>query len=168
MKTCPNCGTQIDDNIAFCTNCGVKLDAYAPSQQSYTPPQQPYTPPQQPYAPIVDPTDHTAEFTSEDVHENKVFALLCYGMGVIGIVIALLAKRDSAYLNFHIKECIKLAVMEIVVGFITIVGSIIIIGGFVGGIMMIILAVVQIIGFCNCAGNKSKELPIIKGFSFLK
>ena len=27
MKYCPDCGTQLADQAAFCTNCGHKLDA---------------------------------------------------------------------------------------------------------------------------------------------
>ena len=55
---CKNCGTQLDDGLAFCTNCGAKQDAAAPAQpqqayaqpqQTYAQPQQPYSQPQQPY-----------------------------------------------------------------------------------------------------------------------
>ena len=47
MKTCPKCGAQMPDEVAFCTNCGV---AFAPAA-AYVPPV--YVPPTQ--APVAPP-----------------------------------------------------------------------------------------------------------------
>ena len=55
-------------------------------------------------APYVDPKDHTAEFTPQDISEHKVFAMLPYLLGTIGIIIALLAAKDSKYIMFHVRE----------------------------------------------------------------
>lgn len=41
---CPNCGTNLQEGSAFCTNCGARFEAQQ-AQQAYQ--QQPY--PQQPY-----------------------------------------------------------------------------------------------------------------------
>ena len=70
MKFCPNCGTQLEEGAASCPSCGAVFAAPAP-------------------AVYVDPADHTAEFDPADISQNKVFAMLPYVMGIIGVVIAL-------------------------------------------------------------------------------
>lgn len=90
MKTCPNCHAQLDDNAIFCTACGTQFGA-VPPQQNAIPPQQNAVPPQPAFAPAYDPYDHTAEFDPKDISDNKVFAMICYLMGFIGIIVALLA-----------------------------------------------------------------------------
>ena len=95
MKTCPKCNTQLSDDAMFCTNCGTSFQNAnpqpqqnanpQPQQNAYQNTQQTYN---QPVAPVVNVYDHTAEFDPQDVHENKLFALLCYIMGIIGVVIA--------------------------------------------------------------------------------
>ena len=70
-------------------------------------------------APYVDPKDHTAEFTPQDISEHKVFAMLPYLLGTIGIIIALLAAKDSKYIMFHVREALKLTVCAILVGIVS-------------------------------------------------
>lgn len=53
---CPNCGAQIPDGAAFCTNCGNAAPAQQTYQQPQPQPQQPYQPQptyQQPYQPPI-------------------------------------------------------------------------------------------------------------------
>lgn len=86
MKFCSKCGAQLDDNAVFCPSCNSSVAPAQPGMNAY-----------------VDPYDHTAEFDAKDVSNNKVYAMLLYLMGIVGIVIALLASRDSDYLKFHIR-----------------------------------------------------------------
>ncbi len=63
MKFCKNCGTQLEDAVAFCPQCGATCEQ--PQQQAYQQPQQPQQqayqqqayqqPYQQPYAPAPRP-----------------------------------------------------------------------------------------------------------------
>ena len=39
MKNCPNCGSQINDDAAFCPFCGTRFAQQAPAQ-GYAAPQQ--------------------------------------------------------------------------------------------------------------------------------
>ena len=83
MKTCPKCNTQLSDDAMFCTNCGTSFQNAnpqpqqnanpQPQQNAYQNTQQTYT---QPVAPVVNVYDHTAEFDVQDVHENKIFAII--------------------------------------------------------------------------------------------
>ena len=67
MKFCSNCGAQCEDNVVFCPSCGNSFDPAKASAAS------------------ADPFDHTAEFDSKDISDNKVIAMLCYLLGSIGV-----------------------------------------------------------------------------------
>ena len=47
------------------------------------------------------------EFDAEDVKQNKIYAMLIYLSGVIGIIIALLVSKDSAYIKFHVTQYVR-------------------------------------------------------------
>ena len=82
-------------------------------QQNAIPPQQNAVPPQPAFAPAYDPYDHTAEFDPKDISDNKVFAMICYLMGFIGIIVALLATNSSKYAMFHVRQALKIEVASI-------------------------------------------------------
>ena len=151
MKFCPNCHLTYNDDANVCGNCGSPLTPIAaqPMMQQ-----------------AIDPADHTAEFDAKDISDNKVFAMLPYLMSVIGVVVALLAAQSSPYTMFHVRQALKIAVVEFLV---LILGSIIPILGWIAmGICMIILLVVEIICFVRVCKDQAKEAPIVGGFGFLK
>lgn len=180
---CPKCGSEMNDGSAFCTKCGAALNAQnnGTAQENPNPqagpqmngnpqagPQMngmPYGMPQQPY---MDPKDHTAEFNPKDISDNKVMAMLPYLMGTIGIIIALLACRESAYTYFHVRQALKITVCTILVTIITAVLFFTVIVPIAGGICAVILFVVKIICFFQVCSGKAKEAPIISSFGFLK
>lgn len=160
MKLCPRCNTQLDDAAAFCTSCGTQFIPNA------TVPQQPYM-----YADVpryVDPSDHTADFDPQDISENKVFAILPYIMGFIGIVIALLAAKDSKFTMFHIRQALKIQVCKILVILFGVVLFFTIIVPIAAGICSAILTVVSIICFFRACSSKAIDAPIVGKFGFLK
>lgn len=181
MKTCNNCHAQLPDDASFCTACGAKTAAQ-PQQSEPQPKAQPDTqlqqqppvqnqyqePPVQPAAP--NPYDHTAEFSEEEVHDNKIFALAVYALDFIGIIIALLAKSsdNSAYLRFHIKQQLTLTICKVLVGFVTGVFCWTCIVPVAGIAALAVLEVAQIICFINTCRNKSVEPILVCKFGFLK
>ena len=186
---CPKCGSEMNDGSAFCTKCGAALNAQNNEQAKGNPNPQagtqmngmpqgnpnpqagpqmngmPYGMPQQPY---MDPKDHTAEFNPKDISDNKVMAMLPYLMGTIGIIIALLACRESAYTYFHVRQALKITVCTILVTVITAVLFFTVIVPIAGGICAVILFVVKIICFFQVCSGKAKEAPIVSSFGFLK
>ena len=161
MKICPKCNAQLDDNAAFCTNCGVPFAPVAP------------------VAPAYDPYDHTAEFDAKDVSDNKVIAMLVYLMGPIGIIIALLAANTSAYAGFHLRQALKFTVVEILAPIVLAVAAIINIIPFLGWFVFALLAlgyavlscalfVIKIICFFQICKGQAKEAAIIRSLKFLK
>ncbi len=178
MKTCPNCQTSLDDNALFCHHCGYSFVAQGAAPETGQPeePQQPDQPRQpyqaqlpyqqdQPYqAAPVNPYDHTDEFDPQEVAENKLYALLLYLTGPIGIIIALLANHDSPYLQFHIRQVIKLMVSEIICCVLFVIPFL---GWAAGAVLMVIIAICWIITFVRVCRNKSVEPPVVRGIGFL-
>ena len=179
MKTCPNCKTQLDDSALFCTTCGVQFgnalpqgavppqQKAVPPQQNAIPPQQGAIPPQGAYAaaPGYDPYDHTAEFDPKDISDNKVFAMLCYLMDFIGIIVALLATHSSKYTMFHVRQALKITVVSILSVFVLIIPFL---GWIAFPILQGILWVIKIISFFQICSGKAKEPAIIRSFGFLR
>ena len=170
MKTCPQCNASLGDDAVFCTNCGTPLNA-APQPEQQIQTYQPQ-PEQQamPVTPVVNQFDHTAEFSEEEVHDNKIFALAIYALSFIGIIIALLAKSsdNSAYLRFHIKQMLMILITEILVGVAAAVLSWTCIGLIAGCGLLAFLGVVEIICFINVCRNKSIEPLLVRKLTFLK
>lgn len=149
MKFCTKCGAQCEDSANCCHICGtsfVQVNAAAPVA-------------------AVDPHDHTAEFDPKDISENKVVAMLCYLLGIFGVIIACLLSTDSKYVKFHVRACLKITVIEALLVFVNIVPFI---GWLAYIVCTIICVVVRIIAFFNICGGKAKDPAIIGSFGFLK
>ena len=154
MKLCPKCNTQLEDSAAFCPNCGTQFIPNA-------------TVTQQPYIPA-DSADHTAEYDPADIQQNKLYAAICYILSALGIIIALLAAKESPFVQFHVRQSLKLMICEILLALIAIVGAITIIVPIAAWVCIIILAVVEIICFFRAIQGRAVEAPIVKGLNFLK
>lgn len=193
---CPKCGSEVTDGSAFCTKCGAAMgtneqqgytqpgngmpqgnpnpqanaqfNAQGNPQMNQQGFQQNYAGGMPPYgASYIDPKDHTAEFTPQDISEHKVFAMLPYLLGTIGIIIALLAAKDSDYIMFHVRQALKITVCTVLVGIITAVLFWTVIVPIAAAVCAIILLVVKIICFFQVCSGKAKEAAIISSFGFL-
>lgn len=122
---------------------------------------------QQNYTPY-DPYDHTSEFKAKDISDNKVIAMLVYLMGTIGIIIALLASKDSPYLSFHVRQALKFTVLEVLTGIITLLLFWTFIVPIAAGIFGIVLFVCKIIAFFSICKGNAKEPYVVRSFNFLK
>lgn len=178
MKICPNCHAQLDDSSIFCTSCGTQFGAVPPSAECSTAPAERSTtsaerntspaecsPPQPAFAPAYDPYDHTAEFDPKDISDNKVFAMLCYLMDFIGIIVALLATHSSKYTMFHVRQALKITVVSILSVFVLIIPFL---GWIAFPILQGIIWVIKIISFFQICSGKAKEPAIIRSFGFLR
>ena len=157
MKYCPKCGAQMEDNAAFCPNCGNN------AQPNGSPNQAPVY-----AAPEPDPFDHTEEFDAKDISENKVLCMLVYLMGAIGIIYALLAGKDSKYVAFHVRQALKFEVITILLGIVMALLFWTIIVPIVGGVCLAIVLVLKVICFFQICSGKAKEPAIIRSLGFLK
>ena len=142
------------------------MNPQAPTQPQYQ--QQQYQQFQQPYpapVPMVDPKDHTAEYDPKDISENKVFAMAPYLMGALGIIVALLAAQKSEFTMFHVRQALKITLVQILLYVCCIVPFL---GWIFCGVCSIILFVLQIIMFFRVCKGKAVEVPIVSNLGFLK
>lgn len=165
MKNCSKCGTQLEDNAEFCTRCGERQNGFAGAQtnQNY---QQNYAPGA--YTKPFDPYDHTAEFDAKDISDNKVISMLAYLLGTFGLIIALLAAKDSPYASFHIRQSLKFTVVSALIALVTLFLFWTVIIPIVAGIALAVLAVIKIICFFQICMGKAVEPYIIRNLGFLR
>lgn len=130
-----------------------------PYQNPNYPPYQNY---QQPYT---DPRDHTGEFDAKDISDNKVFALAAYALGISGDILCLLAAQKSNYAMFHVRESLKMSIVDMILVLCCIVPYV---GWVVGGVGLIIVLVLRIIQFVSVCKGQAKETSIISSLKFLK
>ena len=173
MKHCPVCNAQLDDNASFCGNCGTafhnqdassQTGAYQSAQsggsQNFSYP--PYQPPKR------SPYDHTQEFDRQDISDNKVFAMGCYLLSFVGIIVALLASHQSKYAMFHVRQAMKFTVIEALIGLLTATLFWTIIIPILGGIAIVVLLVIRIISFVQICQGKAVEPYILRNLGFLR
>ena len=115
--------------------------------------------------PTGDPLDHTAEFDPADISANKVFALIPYLMGWVGVIITLLASSSSPYAGFHVRQALKIQIAAL----LSLVLLIIPFLGWVAAFACKIIAIVlNLICFFRVCSGKAIEAPIVSSFKFLK
>lgn len=119
------------------------------------------------YAAPIDPNDHTAEFDPRDIAENKIYAMLGYLLSVVGIVVTLLACPQSPYARFHVRQAVKLLILETIVGIATGLLFWTIIVPIVAGIFLLALFVVHCICFFQVCSGTAKDAPIVRSFNFM-
>lgn len=145
MAFCSKCGSNVPEGTAFCPNCGTTVGTVG----------------------TVNIYDHTAEFSQEEIHDNKLFAILVLFGSFMGIIIALLACKDSDYIKFWVKQEIKVLIAVVLLAILASVLAITIIVPIAAGICIVVLAVCEIIAFFNICGNKVIEIPIVRSLKFL-
>lgn len=152
MAFCTKCGSEVPEGTTFCPKCGMPMGSAA-------------APAPAPQYAVAPEWDHTAEFDPQDISDNKVFAMACYLLSFFGVLIAIIAAKDSPYAKFHVRESLKISVMEVVCTFMFIIPFL---GWFAGGVCILILAIVTLIQFFSVCGGNAKEAPIVRSFMFLK
>lgn len=123
-------------------------------------------------------TNHSARFGEHDISENKVSAIAAYLLGPIGIIIALLIARDSAYTAFHVRQALKMTIcsviLELFAGFLALFGMIPFVGIIFKMILFLIAAgwvgilILRLIAIAQVSNGEAKEPAIIRNFAFLK
>lgn len=155
MAICPKCGHPIPDDSKFCVSCGAQLDPNAQPAPVSAPT-------------MADPADHTAEFTKEDISQNKIMAMAAYILGTVGIIIALLAAPQSPYAAFHSRQALKLDILTILLSLVTAVLCWTVIVPIVAGIAALALLVIRIICFFQVCSGKAKDAALIGSLPFFK
>lgn len=98
---------------------------------------------------------------NKTVNEGKLIAALSYII-YIGLIIALVLNNNkrNAYVSFHIRQSLGLALLSIVIGLVSFIP-------FIGWALGIILSVFWIVGFVQAILGKTTPLPFV-GIYFQK
>ncbi|MBQ9849365.1 MAG: hypothetical protein IJO36_01560 [Clostridia bacterium] len=153
MLTCKQCGTQVEDGVMNCTNCGAPIEA--PVQQN-----QPLDLSEK-FNEFNNTADTTAEYDAQDIEKNKVMAVLAY----ILFLIPLLAAKDSKFARFHTNQGLVLFLGGIIASVVAVIP---VIGWIVAPIAGLVITVLAVIGIINALNGRAKELPVIGKFKILK
>lgn len=162
MKICPNCRNQMEDDALYCPVCGTAVTITPTPAPSYMEPPA-YVPP----VPKVDPYDHTAEFSKADIADHKLLCMLVYLLDFFGMIIALLAAKESEYTAFHMRQSMKYTVLEALIGIATVLLSWTFIVPILALVAVIILVVLKLISFAQVCKGQAKEPAIIQSIKFL-
>ena len=153
MLTCKQCGTQVEDGVMNCTNCGASIEA--PVQQN-----QPVDLSEK-FNEFNNTADTTSEYDAQDIEKNKVMAVLAY----ILFFIPLLAAKDSKFARFHTNQGLVLFLGGIIASVVAVIP---VIGWIIAPIAGLVITVLAVIGIINALNGRAKELPVIGKFKILK
>lgn len=153
MLTCKQCGTQVEDGVMNCTNCGASIEA--PVQQN-----QPIDLSEK-FNEFNNTADTTSEYDAQDIEKNKVMAVLAY----ILFFIPLLAAKDSKFARFHTNQGLVLFLGGIIASVVAVIP---VIGWIIAPIAGLVITVLAVIGIINALNGRAKELPVIGKFNILK
>ena len=104
-----------------------------------------------------------------NTYETKyLIPAMVFFISTVGIIIALLASKDSPYLSFHVRQALKFTVLEVLTGIITLLLIWTFIVPIAAGIFGIVLFVCKIIAFFSICKGNAKEPYVVRSFNFLK
>ena len=167
MAQCPNCRNSIPEESTFCPVCGTAIHI----DRGYTGYRQTKTS-DIPVCPSIVPKpasyDHSKEFESDDIAETRLICMLVYLLDFFGIIIALLAAKDSAYTQFHTRQSMKYTVLELLLVFASAMLCWTVIIPAVCAIALCVLLVLKFVSFTEVCSGKAMEPPLIRDLKFLK
>ena len=175
MAFCGECGKQVEDGKKFCTSCGAKVgdaDKGNTAQTSVASSLEENVAAK--FNQFNNTADNTSEFSSSDIEQNKVMAVLAY-IGIL-VLIPIFAAPNSKFARYHSNQGLILAICELVYFVAFNIISVIIysiswrLGFLVSliGLVGIVFLILAIIGIVNAANGKAKELPVIGSIKILK
>ena len=118
--------------------------------------------------------DTTAEFSSEDIQQNKVMAILAY-FGLL-VLVPIFGAKDSKFARYHANQGLVLFLAAIAYSIATSILTSILIAiswrlaflSTIFSLVSIAFLVLMVLGIINAANGKAKELPIIGKVKLLK
>lgn len=164
MAFCPNCGTPHRDDALFCASCGTRLGASAP-------------PPKAESGGLIDQIknapDHTADFDSTDISQNKGLAILSY-IGIL-VLIPIFCAKHSKFARFHANQGLILVIATAAVNVANCIFTALtyawwpfVLLEIPVALLSLAMTALMVLGIINAARGKAKELPFIGKYRILK
>ena len=100
---------------------------------------------------------------AKEIEEGKVFAILSYVLGFLGIPFFLvpLIMRNNTFSLYHSKQCLIIWLAAMAGGMISGILTLVCIGIITGIALGVFLLVVNIMGLMNASNGEMKPLPLI-------
>lgn len=92
------------------------------------------------------------KFDPKDVEANKIMAALSY-LGVL-VLIPLLTKKDSQFVQAHVKQGLVLFIIDVIVAFIAWIPII-------GWLLALVVLCVSLWGFIIALQGKFQKIPLL-------
>lgn len=186
MATCPKCGVEVPEGVAFCHVCGAEINVGNKVEEIKEELKEKAEDFKEKAADKLEDVKEKAAdvaadikakveeakaaaaaddndvYTEEDIKANKVFAVLAY-FGIL-VLVPLLAAKESKFARFHANQGLIIFVLTIVCSILTFVP---VVKWFIW-IASIALFIFAIMGIINAAKGECKELPVIGKYRFIK
>ena len=111
--------------------------------------------------------DHTDSYNAEDISENRLYCIAVYVFGIIGVIVASLLAKDSPYARFHIRQMLKISIVETIVIFVMSVLCWTVIVPIASMVCLLALFIIRIACILDVTKNKAVDALIIKDIGFL-
>lgn len=86
--------------------------------------------------------------------DSKLFAFLATFLTIIGFLIAIIAKKDDAYVMFYAKQGLVLFIIQIIAAILSPIW-------FIGGLVWIAFLVFWIMAWINALSGEKRDTPLI-------
>ena len=94
--------------------------------------------------------------------------MLVYLLGLVGIVIAMLGAKGSEYVAFHVRQGLKLTVVDGLIVLVTALLCWTVIVPVAVAVCLVVLTVIRLVCFLWVCQGKAVEVPVIRNIGFLK
>jgi len=115
-------------------------------------------------APEAAPEAEAPAIDEKDVEEGKVFAILSYVLGFLGLPFFLvpLIMRNNTFSLYHSKQCLMIWLVAVAGSVISsVLVAVFCLGIITALVLAVFLVVVEIIGMINASKGEMKPLPLI-------
>lgn len=174
MAFCSNCGQKLEEGVKFCSGCGTPVEPIEqptppnPPQPQAQPQAQTYTSVEDSFRQFTNSDDKTNEFDPIDIKNNKAMAVFCY-LGIL-VLIPIFAVKNSKFVRFHANQGLVLFIFSVAYSIVTgiirsvfrwIAWPLYRMAGALFPLLGLAFLALMIIGIVNVANGKAKELPVI-------
>ncbi|MDO4312226.1 MAG: zinc-ribbon domain-containing protein [Eubacteriales bacterium] len=177
MNYCVKCGTQVNDGVSICPQCGASIPGAYDNNQAYENQDSQYT-----YGNGTQGQPYTYDqsysydydqgcFPEYEVKKNKGMAVLSY-LGILVLIPILAGDKSSEYLKQHMNQGFVLFVLNALIEFAErLVDDVILIGGMLSWAVDVVdfaFLIIMIMGIISACKGTWKPLPIIGNVKIFK
>jgi uncharacterized membrane protein len=94
--------------------------------------------------------------------KNTGMAFLSLILGWVGVVIAVVTKKDDKYVMYYAKQSLAIAIAQAVIGIVGFITMFILIGFLILPIGLLVVSILWIIAMVNSLSGKEKPLPMLQ------